>query len=179
MGKKEKEAVEEQDSPEFVFNHFYLEYFPLIYKYSYRIVRNHEDAEQFSQQTFTRLYDYFTSGQIIREPRALIYRIATNLCYDYMRKKRRVKEAMKSDSGVSISNPNPEGELEKREKTELIRNALLKLPPRDQKCLLLYQEGFSYSEISSIAKVKKSSVGKVLSRATEKLFRIIKNGEVT
>lgn len=179
MGDRNKRTVEEQDRPESVFNCLYLEYFPLIYKYSYRIVGNHEDAKQFSQQTFTHLYDYFASGQVIREPKALIYRIATNLCYDYLRKKIRVKEAMKNENVVSISNSNLEEEIDKREKIELIRNALLKLPPRDQRCLLLYQEGFSYSEISSIAKVKKSSIGKILSRATEKLVRILKNGEIT
>jgi RNA polymerase sigma-70 factor, ECF subfamily len=179
MGDQRKGTLEEQLSPESIFNRLYLEYFPLIYSYSYRIVGNHEDARQSSQQVFTRFYEYLISGRAIREPRALIYRIATNLCYDHLRKKRRVQEAMKSEIAGDICNPDFDEEIEKKERAELVRNALLSLSPRDQRCLLLYQEGFSYAEISSLAKVKKSSVGKVLARATEKLARMIKNGEAS
>lgn len=174
MKNRKKGASREKESLEIIFNHLYKQYFPLIYRYSYRLVGNLEEARQFTQQTFTKLYDYLTSKQIIKKPKAFIYRIATNICYDYLRKKRKINEVIKNSALMDSPQSNPDEELAKRERIELIRSALLKLPSKDQKCLILYQEGFSYAEIAQVIRLKKTSVGKILSRATEKLALILK-----
>lgn len=168
MNREKKEVVD------VIFENFYSNFFQNIYSYTYRLIGNREEAEQLTQHTFTKLYSYLGSNISIRNPKGLIYQIAQNNCFDYLRQKRKVKIEMNKNF-FSVSNPNNlDDEIIRRQKMELVRSALEQLPIRDQKCILLYQEGFTYGEISKIAKIKKSSVGKVLSRATERLAQIIK-----
>ncbi len=176
MRKRETKASR-QESLEKAFDYFYREYFPAIYRYAFRLVGDFEESGQLAQQTFTKLLGVYTSNSTIENPKALVYRIATNLCFDYLRKKRVVNEAM--NNGVLYHNRqnNLDEEFIKKQRSETVRKALLNLSKRDQECLLLYQEGFSYAEIAETMKIKKTSVGKLLSRATEKLARIIKTGE--
>lgn len=159
------------------FNSFYKSYFHIIFRYSYYLIGNHEEAEQLTQETFTKLFGYFLSDTPIKSHKALAYFIAGNLCVDYIRRKRKLKEIMNKMDNANCSQDDFGQKMLKELRIRLIRNALLKLPPRDQKCLLLYQEGFAYSEIAEVLKIKKTSIGKILSRATEKLADQIIKGE--
>ena len=57
---------------------------------------------------------------------------------------------------------------------EIIRQALLKLKPKEKALAILYSEGMSYKEISEISGIKFSSVGKMLSRTIKKLEENLK-----
>ncbi|MCP5108137.1 MAG: sigma-70 family RNA polymerase sigma factor, partial [bacterium] len=70
-----------------------------------------------------------------------------------------------------------EEDLVKKQETQLLRNAIRKLPARDQVILTLYKNGFSTTEIAETIKVKKNSVGKILARSVEKLSKKIKEGD--
>jgi RNA polymerase sigma-70 factor (ECF subfamily) len=159
------------------FDSFYRENFSRIFKYTYYMTGNHEEAEQLTQETFTKLFDYFSSNTHIKSRKALVYRIASNSCVDYLRRKRKTKEILNQMNDANSSRGDPSQKILKEQRISIIRKALLKLPSRDQKCLLLYQEGFAYSEIAEAMKIKKTSIGKILSRATEKLASQIRKGE--
>ena len=159
------------------FNSFYMEYFPKIFKYTFFLLGNHEEAEQLTQETFTKLIDYFLSNTSIKSHKAIAYRIAGNSCVDYLRRKKKTKEILNQISAMNSSQDDPDHKILKEKRIGLIRKALLNLPSRDQKCLFLYQEGFSYREIAETMKIKKTSTGKILSRATEKLAGQIRKGE--
>lgn len=159
------------------FDFFYRENFPRIFKYTYTMTGNHEEAEQLTQETFTKLFNYFLSNTHIRSRKALAYRIASNSCVDYLRRKRKTKEIMNRMNAVNSAQDDPSQKILKEQRINIIRKALLKLHPRDQKCLLLYQDGLTYSEIAEVMNIKKTSIGKILSRATEKLASQIRIGE--
>jgi len=162
---------------EAVFNPVYESHYPGIYRYIFHIVGNQEEASQMTQQVFMNFYGYLCSHSSINNTKALVFRIANNICCDYLRKNKRAKNVSREDLILRNSSGQPEEELLKKERDEIFRKALQQLSPRDQQCLLLYQEGFSYSEIAACMRMKENSVGNVLSRATEKLARIIKNGD--
>ena len=162
---------------ESVFNPLYERLYPGIYRYVYRIVGNQEEANQIAQQTFTNFYGYLCVRSSVNNAKALVFRIANNICCDYLRKKMRTENLPSEDLLSRNTSGQPEEELLKKERNEVFRRALKTLSSRDQQCLLLYQEGFSYTEIAACMRIKQNSVGKVLSRATEKLVRIIKNGD--
>ena len=162
---------------EAVFNPVYENYFPGIYRYIFRIVGNQEEASQMTQQAFLNFYGYLCSHASINNTKALVFRIASNICRDYLRKNKRARNVSREGMILGNSSEQPERELLKKERAMIFRKALRQLSPRDQQCLLLYQEGFSYSEIAVCMRMKENSVGKVLSRATEKLSRIIRNGD--
>jgi RNA polymerase sigma-70 factor (ECF subfamily) len=166
-----------QESLEIVFEPVYKELYPMVYCYVHRFVGNQEEARQMTQQTFANFYEYICGNSSVKNPKALVYRIAGNICCDYLRRKRR--ERIANDEGIlplkTLS--QPEEELLKKEAKAVFQKALSQLSSRDQQCLLLYYEGFSYLEIAECMKIKKTSVGKVLARAIEKIIRIINNGD--
>jgi RNA polymerase sigma factor (sigma-70 family) len=68
-------------------------------------------------------------------------------------------------------------EFGKAEEIGLVRSALGRLPPRDRVLLTFFQDDFTYEEISRQTGIRKSSVGKLLSRAVKRLARELKQGE--
>jgi RNA polymerase sigma-70 factor (ECF subfamily) len=67
--------------------------------------------------------------------------------------------------GDGSSSVVPEEEVTRREVQRQVRTALLMLPERDAKMLVLSQSGFSYQELAGIIGVAPSSVGTLLARA--------------
>lgn len=159
------------------FERTYQTYYSRVFRYVYRLVGNREEAEQISQQAFTKMYIYSRNGNSVRNAKALIYRIAGNVCLDVLRKKSKEKDVMSKKWVQPHESAQPSEIILREQQLGRIRRALASLPTRDQKCLLLYQEGFSYKEIAAICRMNKNSVGKVLSRATHKLTGIIREGE--
>ncbi len=166
-----------QESLEIVFEPVYKELYPMIYCYVYRFIGNQEEARQMTQQTFANFYEYICGNSSIKNPKALVYRIAGNICCDYLRRKRKVRITNHDGLFHLKISSQPEEELLKKEEKAIFHTALSQLSSRDQQCLLLYYEGFSYMEIAECLKIKKTSVGKVLARAIEKIIRIINNGD--
>ncbi len=160
------------------FINLYKWLFPGIHRFVFRLIGNEAEAEQISQQTFTKLYSYFKRNYSIKIQKALVYRIAHQLCIDVLRKKQQEIKMNKSEIFKNQTNINPQDNYIRNLQISVVRNALQKLAPRDQKCILLYQEGYSYAEIAEITKINKKSVGQILSRATNKLAQIIKKGEI-
>jgi RNA polymerase sigma-70 factor (ECF subfamily) len=163
---------------EILFNNLYSQYVAEIYKHVYRLIGNREESEQLTQQSFTKLFSIMTTSFNISNERAFVYRIATNACYDYLRRNKKLKLISNSEMLYGSTKNNLEEQVLKTQREETIRQALRKLSFQEQVCILLYKDGFSYKEIAETAKMKKTSVGKTLSRATQKLKQIISNGEM-
>lgn len=160
------------------FDTLYRRYFPQVYRFIFRVVGIREEVEQLTQDSFRKLYRPFTSNPGVENPAAMLFRIASNTCFDYLRRKRYDRN-LPADVPHQPQQPiSPETELIEKQNKNLVREALKRLSARDQACLLLYQEGLSYAEIATAVHIKKSSVGKVLSRATEKLTKAIRKGEM-
>ena len=161
-----------------VFDACYREFYPKIYRYTFRLIGNHQEAEQLTQEAFASLYGYVSAGSQVRNVRALIYRIAHNACLNYLKRENKLEEILSQQVSLRTESlSNNEERLIKERRAALIRRALFRLPPRDQTCLLLYGEEFSYAEIAKAAGIKKTSVGKILARAAERLAQEIKDGD--
>jgi len=132
------------------------------------------EADDITQETFIRLYNFLNSGNNIRNPKAWLYCVAANLCKTQLRRASNFRYIL---SKKLISN-NPASSIEsdylKKEKINLVKNALKKLSPRDQILLQLYREGLSYAEIAEVAGVNKNSVGSMLSRAIHKMAKMLR-----
>jgi len=162
------------------FDSFYKDLFAKIYQYAFRLVGNSQDAEQLAQESFTRLYDFLANGSDVRNPKLLIYRIAHNVCLNFLKRQKTFDKLIGRPIAVPpSSNTNEKESFQKEYRATLVRQALRALPQRDQRCLLLYQDGFSYAEIAEAAGIKKTSIGKILARALERLSREIRQGEKT
>ena len=143
-----------------------------IYSYTAKHVRDHEDAHDITQQIFLKAWQNIPSLKKTTCFRFWLYRIAKNEINDYWRKKKisslswEVLTAKDMPSGI----PGPE---DGAERAELIKMALIKLPPKIRLCLVLYTlDGFSSLETARAVGINEASVGTYISLARKQLHSI-------
>lgn len=76
------------------FNLVYDRYFQRIYNFIYVRVRNHADAEELTQETFTAVFRSIDGYSGRSTPLGWIYGIAKNTVHNYLRKVRTQRERM-------------------------------------------------------------------------------------
>lgn len=151
-----------------------LKYQRKIYFLCYRIINDHDSADDLAQETFVKAYFMLNSFHDGKPFYPWLRKIAINLTLNHMRRKRR--EVMLSNHNLKrsgISNPfieeknslYYENSIKKR-----IEEEILSLP-LDQKAVfvLRYYEELSYEEISKVLKIPIGTVMSRLNRAREKL----------
>ncbi len=139
-----------------------------ILTYLYRLVRDHESARDLTQETFLRVFR--ARGQLgqIENPRAWLYRIATNLALTSLKRGRRW--AWLPWSGTDESR-GPTETGDQAYTTSAVEEALAKLPAHYRAPLLLYEHyGLNVAELSQALDLSESAVKLRLFRARE-MFR--------
>lgn len=145
-----------------------------IYNLTYRMTHNHEDASDLVQEAFLKAYLSLSSFKGESRFDTWLFRIASNLCIDFLRKKSRrhvvsmdepneTEDSFLPKQFADESNRHdPEYALQRKEQKLLIEQEIAKLP-YEQKVVLLLREyyGYNYEEIASILDI---SVGTVKSR---------------
>jgi len=166
MGKPER-----QDSFEAV----YENNFSVIYRLGYRLLGNSEQALDLAQEVFLRLYQRLNGSSPVLDVRSWLYRTASNLSYDWLRRKSRFQKICANH--FERPGQDVEQELIKAEENQAMRAALEELSSRDRILLTLYQDELSYEEISRAMGLRRSSVGTFISRAIKSLAKELEKGE--
>jgi RNA polymerase sigma factor (sigma-70 family) len=151
------------------FKQLFSAYYPEILQHLTRLTGERSAAEDLAQEVFLKLY-FQAPGELIN-PRAWLYRVATNSAYNYLRKEKnrnRQEVTFMLDSAPSKGPDDPA--LRSIERLS-VREVLDTLSWRDRTCLLMKFSGHSYSEIAEAIHVDRSSVGTILIRAQEKFRR--------
>jgi RNA polymerase sigma-70 factor, ECF subfamily len=136
--------------------------------YLWRLTRDPELALDLTQDTFVRAYRSIgtTPGSLVLRP--WLFRIATNLAYDYFRRQRRFARL---PIGM-FHRPAAQDEPSNIEERELVQRALARLDPRDRAVLLLCAvEQLSYREVAAITGCGPEAVRKQFTRAKERFRR--------
>jgi RNA polymerase sigma-70 factor (ECF subfamily) len=149
-----------------------------VYRYLAATFGDAIDAEDITQETFLRLYVYWSNGRAIADDRlrSWIFRVAHNLAIDRERNSKFVQE-LDSEPHLSAiqqlpdSGRNPEETLLDEERFKSVQNGLALLSRQERHCLHLRAEGFRYREIAEILGITRSSVAEFLRRAIRKLMR--------
>lgn len=160
-----------------------------IYYLAYRMLGNSQEAEDIGQETFLRVYTNLHRYDDQHKFSTWIYRIATNLCIDRIRKKkanyslddyRNEEEGMDWYSTIPDDNKTPEEEVIYLEEQDTIQRALLKLPPKYRVIMSLkYVQDLSVQEISDIVNLSTATVKTRLHRGREYLRKqLIESGNV-
>ncbi|HRQ39336.1 MAG TPA: sigma-70 family RNA polymerase sigma factor [Chloroflexota bacterium] len=159
------------------YNRLVLAHQQVVYNVAYRIMGQPQLAEDVTQETFIAAYKAlhsFREGSL----KAWLLRIATNRCYDELRKfQRRPQSSLddlteENESFAFLRDPQP-GPEEQQQQLELIRaiERCLQGLPADQRAtaVLCDVEGYDYEEIARITQVSLGTVKSRLSRARSKL----------
>jgi len=158
-----------------------------IYFMLLKMVCNKIDAEDLTIEAFGKAFKYLGQYSPSFAFSTWLFKIASNNCIDFLRKKK--------SNIISIDTPNdlidqdqtiplpanvldPEEELIKSQKVNIMRNIVCKLKPRYRRLIeLRYFYEYSYEEISRELELPAGSVKAQLYRARELLYNIIKNSQ--
>ena len=126
----------------------------------YRMCGETNLAEDAAQEAFIRAWQHLPNYQPRSPFRNWVYRIATNVALDALRRER---ETVDVDTlSLATSDEGPETTLEGKERGERVRQAVLALPPASRAVLVLREyEGLSYREIADTLGIP---IGTVMSR---------------
>ncbi len=126
----------------------------------YRMCGDANLAEDAAQEAFIRAWKHLPNYRPRSPFRNWLYRIATNAARDALRRERETVDV--DDLPLVAPNVGPEEAMEKAERGERVRQAVLALPTASRTVLVLREyEGLSYREIADTLSIP---IGTVMSR---------------
>ena len=154
----------------------YDEFGDAIFRYCLIQTSDRELARDLTQDTFTRIWEYFQKNKEVENIKAFLYRIATNLIIDYRRKKKpSLSLETMMEEGFDVTSPRDQKEiLETSFDSEKVVEALNKLDDKYRETLTLrYIEDLSLKEISQITGERENSISVRIHRGLEKLKKVL------
>lgn len=146
---------------------------------AWRLVGNHEEAEDLAQEAFFRLYRALPSFRGESRISTWLYRTTTRLAIDFLRRERikrklfffrQDNDAPDPVEQASDNRSNPERDQQSREAMLSLRNSLKKLSSRQQVIFTLrHYEGLPLKEISEHIGIEIGTVKAHLHRAVTQL----------
>ncbi len=160
-----------------------------IYNHVYRIIGNIQEAEDITQETFLKVYANIDKYDEQYKFSTWIYRIATNLCIDRIRRKKadfsldnkwEEEDGMDWYNKLAAPDMTPEEEVISTEQHKQVEQAILSLPPKYRVVMnLRYIQDFSIQEISKIVNLSVATVKTRLFRGRESLRKqLLENGSL-
>jgi len=156
-----------------------------VFQLCFRMLGNSHEAEDISQEAFIRAYINIERYNIDRKFSTWLYRIATNLCIDRIRKKKpdyyldaevAGTEGLTLYSQIPASQLAPDEEVSKIELQEIIQNEILKLPEKYRAVIVLrYIEELPLLEISKILDLPIGTIKTRIHRGREALRKQLRH----
>lgn len=148
-------------------------------------IPNHEDAEDIAQEVFMEVFNSIGKFKGDSKLSTWIYRIATNKCLEFIRKKNTKKRfgLMQSLLGNDLTIDrnsyftefnHPGIQLENKEKSKILFAAINRLPEAQKIVYTLNKiDDLSYKEVSEITEKSVSSIESLLFRAKKNLQELL------
>ena len=144
-----------------------------IFRHCFFRLSSRERALEISQEAFLKVWEYFDKGTNIKNPTALVYRVANNLIIDEYRRRKVVSLDLMQESGFDVDSGDDEKMMELME-LDKVRVAISKIPEKYRQVVTLrFVEGLSPSEIGAIVNRTENSVSVQLNRAIKMLQDIL------
>ena len=125
-----------------------------------------EGAEDVVQDTFLKLLRHLSAGRTLDNARGWLFTVAAHACRDRQRARGRWLPWL-PDRDLRVAAERPDA----RDSVEPLLAAFRALKPRDRALIALRAEGLTHEEIAAMLGIKPVSVGRVVSRALERLSR--------
>ena len=179
-----RELVEKaKQGDQSAFEQLVLENQNRAYSLALRLIGDREEAADLAQEAFVRAWQGLEQFQGGSSFATWVYRLTTNVCIDYLRKKKR-REAV--EPVVSLDDPDsgwaepstwerdPQRLLERSERGEALARGLEKLPDWQRQVLVLRElSGLSYQEIGQALSLDIGTVKSRIARARMNLRKIL------
>ncbi|WKZ68433.1 MAG: RNA polymerase sigma factor [Melioribacteraceae bacterium] len=164
---------------ESAFNKLAANYQKKIYWHARRMLGNHLDADEVTQEVLIVLYEKLHTFNFQSSLFTWIYRITSTRSLNFIKKKSIKKFLMLDDSDTTdlASNNDIMQNIEDKEKLDKLNNVLQKLPAKQREIFIMRQfDQLSYEEI---AEIKNKSIGTLKANyfhAIKKVTEMMNNG---
>ncbi len=163
-------------------------YESLLYGYLRRMLGNGADAEDVFQESFLRVYQHRARYRLGAPFRPWLYQIATNLCRDRLRSRRRHPEvSLDAPIGPDADGPAPldqaaDGRADpaqaarRAEATARLQEALNELPDKQKAVFLMARyDNVPYDEIARSLRVPVGTVKSRMNKAVHFLMQAVRD----
>ena len=151
-----------------------------------KMTNNPHDADDLTIEAFGKAFKKLEQYTPDYAFSTWLFKIASNNCIDFIRKKKKNTFSMNNRAGADDSHEmgdkipsqtlDPEENIIKKQKIEMMRDVVEKLKPHYRTLIeLRYFKEYSYEEISKELDLPLGTVKAQLFRAREFLFNILKN----
>ncbi len=140
------------------FNQLILRWERPIYALAYRVIGREEDARDVCQETFLRAFRALPGFKGQAKFSSWLYRIALNLCRDWIRRQRRAPVMQMPegvDPGELAADQGPVESIEdlvgRRQLSEIVEEAMALLPEEQRTAIILKEyHGMTFQEIADM-----------------------------
>lgn len=151
-------------------------YKDLVFTLALRMLKNRDEADEVSQDTFIKVYKSLTKFKGDSKFSTWIYQVAYNTCLDRLKKNKRSQHVVAIDEFTEHhvkTIDNALDKMEQEERKKAIQSCLDLLPSDDSFLLTLYYfEEQSLEEISQVTGLTANNVKVKLFRSRKKLATI-------
>ena len=157
-----------------------------VYYMLLKMIKNPDDAEDLTQEAFAKAFNSIEKFDATYAFSTWLFRIATNNCIDFIRKKRvqtvSIDQPMEGDDGSNIrfdvrdDDLDPNQSMLKQQRKRFLNMAIDRLPEKYRKLVeLRYFKELSYEEVAQELQIPLGTVKAQLFRARELLNQELKN----
>jgi RNA polymerase sigma-70 factor, ECF subfamily len=169
------------------FNQLILRWERPIYALAYRTIGREEDARDIVQDTFLRAYRALPGFKGQAKFSSWLYRIALNLCRDWIRKQRRTPTVQMPEGIDLIELASEQGPIEsieelvsRREMSAAVAEAMRRLPEEQRTAIVLKEyHGLTFQEIADLQGCPLSTVKTRLYQGLSVLRRHLEESGMT
>lgn len=157
----------------------------LVQNLVYKMISNKDDVEDLTQEAFIKAFNSLEKFDREYAFSTWLYKIASNNCIDYLRKKKLNtfsidKEISQSDEDLRFEIPDedfkPDRDIMQNQRTIFLQKAIDSLPAKYKQVILLrHKDEMEYEEIAKALGVPIGTVKAHLFRARELLNRYLRN----
>ena len=165
-----------------------MKYRDPIYFMLLKMVKNKNDAEDLTLEAFGKAFANLSFYSTDYAFSTWLYRIASNNCIDFLRKKKgnhitlnndQDSDSEENSSNFKSSSPNPEERLIIKQRERILHNFIQKLKPKYRTLInLRYFKEYSYEEIAKELDLPLGTVKVQLFRARNMLYSLIMKADV-
>jgi RNA polymerase sigma-70 factor, ECF subfamily len=165
------------------FEELYKKYVKKIFNLLYRMTGTAEEAEEITQEVFYQVYKVLPNFQGRSQFYTWIYRIATNVGLQHLKKRIRTKREVAFDdlqdvdyTASSAPSGDPHKESERRSFYGALHESINQLPVNQRMVMILGPiQGHSYQEMAEIMGTSEEVIKGRLHRARENIRTLLKS----
>lgn len=167
------------------FSRLRQKYHDAIFNLIYRMIREKDEVEDLTQEAFIKAFASLATFNSEYAFSTWLYKIATNNCIDYIRRKKlqtfsidKPIESKESDFSFELPDSTyaPDKEMILSQRKKFLDDAINSLPQKYRQVIIMrHQEELEYQEIAQILKLPLGTVKAHIFRAREMLYKYLRD----